>query len=67
VDPRELDERREAVHRDAESIKRHAPRIRLLNVPPHRDLGGERGSELDEPGQAGVEPTPTQPPKPEWR
>jgi hypothetical protein len=67
VDPTELDERRETAHRDAESVKRHAPRIRLLNVPPHRDLGRERGSEPGETGQAGVEPNPTHPQKPEWR
>jgi len=66
VDPTELDERREAAHRDADSIKWHAPRIRLLNMPPHRDLGGERGGERGEAGQAGVEPNPIQPPKPEW-
>jgi hypothetical protein len=67
VDPTERDERREAAPRDPESVKRDAPRIRLLNMPPHRDLGGERGSELGEAGQAGVKPNPTQPPKPEWR
>jgi hypothetical protein len=32
-------------------------------MPPHRDLGGERGSERGEAGQAGVEPNPTQPPE----
>jgi hypothetical protein len=67
VDPTELDERREAAQRDAESVKRNAPRIRLLNMPPHRNLDGERGGELGEAGQAGVEPNPTQPPKPERR
>jgi hypothetical protein len=67
VDPTELCERREAAQRDAESIKRHAPRIRLLNMPTHRDIGGERGGELGEVGQAGEEPNPIQPPKPEWR
>jgi hypothetical protein len=32
-------------------------------MPPHRDLGGERGSERGEAGQAGEEPNPIQPPK----
>ena len=63
--PTELDEGREAAHRDAESVKRHTPRIRLLNMPPHRDLGGERGSERGEAGQAGKQPNPIQP-RPEW-
>jgi hypothetical protein len=45
VDPRELDERREAAQRDAESVKRDAPRIRLLNTPPHRNLDGELGED----------------------
>jgi hypothetical protein len=67
VDPTELDARREAAHRDADSIRRHASRIRLLNMPAHRDLGGERGGELGEAGQAGVEPNPIQSPKPQWR
>jgi hypothetical protein len=52
VDPRELDERREAAQRDAESVKRDAPRIRLLNTPPHRNLDGELG----EDAQVAVEP-----------
>ena len=48
MDPRELDDRREAAQRDAESLKRGVRRIRLLNTPPHRNLDGERGGELGE-------------------
>jgi len=45
VDPRELDDRREAAQRDAESLKRGVRRIRLLNTPPHRNLDGELGED----------------------
>ena len=45
VDPREPDDRREAAQRDAESVKRDPPRIRLLNTPPHRNLDGEFGED----------------------
>jgi hypothetical protein len=45
VDPRELDKRREAAQRDAAGVKPAAPRIRLLNTPPHRNLDGELGDE----------------------
>jgi hypothetical protein len=54
VDPKELDERREAAQRDAESVKRGTPRIRLLNTPPHRNLDGERGGEHDDDPEAGL-------------
>ena len=57
--PRELDERREAAQRDAESVKRGTPRIRLPNTPPHRNLDGERGAELGENREAGVKPDET--------
>jgi hypothetical protein len=59
VDPKELDERREAAQRDAESVKRGTPRIRLLDTPPHRNLDGERGGELGEDREAGVKPDET--------
>ena len=52
MDSRELDERREAAQRDAESVRRDAPRIRLLNMPPHRNLDGELGDDR----QVAVEP-----------
>jgi hypothetical protein len=45
VDPRELDKRREAAQRDAAGVKPAAPRIRLLNTPPHRNLDGELGED----------------------
>ena len=59
MDPKEPDERREAAQRDAELVKRGTPRIRLLNTPPHRNLDGERGGELDEDREAGVKPDET--------
>jgi hypothetical protein len=54
-----IDVRREAAQRDAESVKRGTPRIRLLNTPPHRNLDGERGGELGEDREAGVKPDET--------
>ena len=54
MDPKELDEPREAAQRDAEPVKPGTPRIRLLNTPPHRNLDGERGGELDEDPEAGL-------------
>jgi hypothetical protein len=59
VDPKELDEQREAAQHDAEPVKRGTPRIRLLNTPPHRNLDGERGGELGEDRVAGVKPDET--------
>ena len=59
MDPEELDERREAALRDAESVKRGTPRIRLLNLPPHRNLDGEPGGELGDDREAGVKPDET--------
>ena len=65
MDPKELDERLEVAQHYAESVKRGTPRIRLLNTPPHRNLDGERGGELGEPGElgedreAGVKPDQT--------
>ena len=59
MDPKELDERREAAQHVAESVKRGTPRIRLLNTPPHRNLDGERGGELGEDREAGGEPDET--------
>ena len=61
MDFKELDRRREAAQRDAERVKRAAPRIRLLNTPLHRNLDGECGGELGEHQERGVEPTPLQP------
>jgi hypothetical protein len=55
VDPRELRERREIAQGDAKSVKRDAPRVRLLNTPPHRNLDGELGVDP----QAAVEPDRT--------
>jgi hypothetical protein len=65
VDFKELDGRREAAQRDAERVKRTAPRIRLLNTPLHRDLDGECGGELGEHQRAESEPTALQPSNPE--
>ena len=45
MDSRELDKRRQAAQREAASVKRAAPRIRLLNAPPHRNLDGELGED----------------------
>jgi hypothetical protein len=59
VDPKELDEQREAAQHDAEPVKRATPRIRLLNTPPHRNLDRERGGELGEDREAGVKPDQT--------
>jgi hypothetical protein len=59
VDPKELDEQREAPQRDAEPVKRGTPRIRLLNTPPHRNLDGEHGGELNEDPEAGLKPDET--------
>jgi hypothetical protein len=56
VDPEELDGRREAAQRDAERVKRAAPRIRLLNTPLHRNLDGERGGEPGADQDVDVEP-----------
>ena len=47
MDRRELDKRREAAQRDAAGLKPAAPRIRLLNTPPHRNLDGELGEDHD--------------------
>ena len=54
MDPKELDEQREAAQHDAEPVKRATPRIRLLNTPPHRNLDGERGGEHDDDPEAGL-------------
>jgi hypothetical protein len=62
VDPKELDGRREAAQRDAERVKRAAPRIRLLNTPVHRDLEGERGGEPGADQVVEVEPKMVQAP-----
>jgi hypothetical protein len=65
VNPKELDRRREAAQRDAERVKRAAPRIHLLNTPLHRNLDGERGGELDDDEEVGVEPKRVQGPNAE--
>lgn len=65
MDPRELDDRREAAQRDAESLKRGVRRIRLLNTPPHRNLDGERGGELGEDASPAWSRVPIQPPNAE--
>jgi hypothetical protein len=65
VDPRELDKRREAAQRDAAGVKPAAPRIRLLNTPPHRNLDGERGGELGEDASPAWSRVPIQPPNAE--
>jgi hypothetical protein len=59
VDPKELDERREAAQCDAENVKRGTPQIRLLNTPLHRNLDGERGGELGENREVGETPDDT--------
>ena len=59
MDPKELEERREAAQHEAESVKQGTPRIRLLNTPLHRNLDGERGGELGEDPEAGGKPDET--------
>jgi hypothetical protein len=65
MDPRERDDRREAAQRDAESVKPDAPRIRLLNTPPHRNLDGERGGELGADARPAWSRDPIRPPNAE--
>jgi hypothetical protein len=66
VDPKELEERRRAAEEEADSLKRAAPRITLLNEPlRHHEgdgsLAAESTGELGEDGQVGVQPNPVQP------
>jgi hypothetical protein len=66
VDAKELEERRRAAEQEADSLKRAAPRITLLNEPlRHHEgdgsLAAESTGELGEDRQGGVQPNPVQP------
>ena len=65
MDPKELEERRRAAEEEADSLKRAAPQITLLNEPlRHHEgdgsLAAESTGELGEDGQVGVQPNPVQ-------
>ena len=67
MDPKELEERRRASEEEADSLKRAAPQITLLNEPlrHHEDDGSltaESTGEFDEDGQVGMQPNPVQAP-----
>jgi hypothetical protein len=67
VDREELDDRQRVAEEEADSLKRAAPRITLLNEPlRHHEGDGalttQSTSQLGEDGQVGLQPNPFQSP-----
>ena len=65
MDPKELEERRNAAEEEADSLRRAVPRITLLNEPlRHHEgdgsLAAESTGELGEDRQVGLQPNPVQ-------
>ena len=67
MDREELDDRQRVAEEEADSLKRAAPRITLLNEPlRHHEGDGalttQSTSQLGEDGQVGLQPNPFQSP-----